>query len=89
MSESKKLREVWEWKDIVYEKTKNMSTKERLEFIRIITLYSVQWRNQPYKTSGSGYKPAMGLMNGSETQHQPFVAFNNPLGFVSQLNLPG
>ncbi len=28
-------------------------------------------------------------MNVSETQHQPFVAFNILLGFVPQPNLPG
>lgn len=32
MNESKKLKEVWRWKDGVYEKTKNMTRDERIVF---------------------------------------------------------
>jgi hypothetical protein len=32
MNESKKLKEVWEWKENVYEKTKGMNQKERVDF---------------------------------------------------------
>jgi len=32
MNESKKLKEVWEWKENVYEKTKGMNRKERVDF---------------------------------------------------------
>lgn len=32
MNESKKLKEVWEWKEKVYEKTKNMKQIERIDF---------------------------------------------------------
>ena len=31
---SKALKEVWEWKEAVYEETKHMTTRERLEYIR-------------------------------------------------------
>ncbi len=30
MSESKKIKEVWKWKDGVYEKTKNMTPADRI-----------------------------------------------------------
>jgi hypothetical protein len=32
MNESKKLKEVWKWKDDVYEKTKGMTRDERIAF---------------------------------------------------------
>ncbi|MBI5748854.1 MAG: hypothetical protein HZA00_06960 [Nitrospinae bacterium] len=32
MNESKKLNEVWRWKDGVYETTKNMTRDERIVF---------------------------------------------------------
>jgi len=32
MNESKKLKEVWEWKEKVYEKTRNMKRIERIDF---------------------------------------------------------
>lgn len=32
MSESKKLKEVWKWKENVYEKTKDMTRDERVRF---------------------------------------------------------
>ena len=31
---SRAMEEVWEWKEAVYEETKHMTTKERLEYIR-------------------------------------------------------
>ena len=31
---SKALKEVWEWKESVYQETKDMTTKEGLEYIR-------------------------------------------------------
>lgn len=32
MSESKKLKEVWKWKEDVYRKTKDMTRNERVSF---------------------------------------------------------
>jgi len=32
MNESKKLKDVWKWKETVYEKTKNMTRDERIVF---------------------------------------------------------
>ena len=31
---SKALEEVWEWKEAVYQETKHMTTRERLEYIK-------------------------------------------------------
>jgi len=32
MNESKRLEEVWKWKEDVYEKTKNMTREERINY---------------------------------------------------------
>jgi len=33
MNESKRLKDVWKWKEKVYEKTKNMTRDERIVFL--------------------------------------------------------
>ena len=33
MNESKRLKDVWKWKETVYEKTKNMTRDERIVFL--------------------------------------------------------
>ena len=33
MNESKKLKEVWKWKEDVYQKTKKMTRDERISFL--------------------------------------------------------
>jgi len=32
MNDSEKLKEVWKWKEDVYEKTKNMNSAERIRY---------------------------------------------------------